>query len=134
MIELITLEAYAMGRDKLYPNDWTDEVKNNAIRLLGIVNEFLNELGIKEAIVSSGFRPPAINNITTNAAKKSYHMTGLAVDIKDNSKKDLANLVASRPDLLRKHGLWMEDKNHTNDWVHLDIGSRTDRPSRVFLP
>ena len=132
--KLIALEQYAMGRDKLYPLDWTDEVKNNAIKLLDIINTFLTELGIEEAIVSSGFRPPAINNKTTNAAKRSYHMIGLAIDLKDNEQQNLGKLVASRPDLLKKYNLWLEDLNHTKYWVHLDIGTRADRPSRVFLP
>jgi len=134
MNDLITLDQYSMGRDKLYPDEWTQDVQNNAIRLLKIVNAFLNELGIKEAIVSSGFRPAAINGKITNAAKKSYHMIGLAVDIKDNDNQDLANLIASNPDLLRKYNLWLESPAATKGWAHIDLGSRMDRPSRVFNP
>lgn len=135
---LITIDQYAMGRDKLYPDEWTKEVQENAKKLLDKVNAFLIELGIEKVSVSSGFRPAAINNKVTNAAKKSYHMLGMAVDILDNKNQDLAKLVANNPILLKKYELWMEDLNSTKgkntNWVHLDIGSRTDRPSRIFKP
>lgn len=136
----ITLDQYTKdpqtGADRRlqYPLDWTPEVEANAIKFLAIVGNFLDELGIKEITISSGFRPLAINNKTLHAAKSSYHMLGLAVDLKDNEKKDLAKLVASRPDLLRKYNLFMEDMAHTNYWCHIDLGVRADRPSRVFIP
>lgn len=137
--QLITLSDYTKdpqtGEDRSlqYPTEWTDTTKANAIKLLGVINSFLSELGITKAIVSSGFRPSSINNKTLHAAKSSYHMNGLAIDIKDNSNQDLAKLVASRPDLLKKYNLWMEDMNSTHYWVHIDMGTRSDRPSRVFL-
>jgi hypothetical protein len=136
----ITLDDYTKdpqtGADRRlqYPLDWTPEVQANAIKLLKVINSFLTELGIEEATVSSGFRPLAINNKTLHAAKSSYHMSGLAVDLKDNNIQDLGKLIASRPDLLKKYNLWLEDLNHTHYWTHLDLGTRTDRPSRVFLP
>jgi hypothetical protein len=138
MKELINLKQYKMGRDLLYPDEWTKEVESNAINLLEKVNELLNELGIQEAVVSSGFRPAAINGKITHAAKRSYHMLGMAVDIVDNKNQDMGKLIASRPDLLLKHGLWLEDLSstigHTTNWVHLDCGVRQERPSRTFKP
>lgn len=134
MIELITLENYKMGRDKLYPKEWTPEVEKNAIKLLLAINSFLNEIGITKAVVSSGFRPSAINAALPNSAKKSAHMTGLACDIQDNKNQDLATLIASKPDLLRKYNLFMENPKSTKNWVHLDICFRIDRPSRIFNP
>jgi len=135
---LITLEQYAMGRDKLYPDEWTPEVQLNAKTLLEKVNALLNELSIDKAVVSSGFRPSTINNKVTNAAKKSAHMIGKAVDILDNKNQDLAKLIANNPILLKKYDLWMESstatKGQNTNWVHLDFMVRKDRPSRVFLP
>lgn len=137
-IELITLEAYLMGREKLYPSEYTQEVQDNAKRLLLNVNAFLVELGVKSAKVTSGFRPAAINGALPNSAKRSYHMLCLAVDILDNKNQDLAHLVSSRPDLLRKYGLFLESpdatKGKNTNWVHLDLGTRADRPSRIFIP
>jgi len=144
MKELISLDLYftdfvtKKDRRVLYPNEYNDNIKNNAIKLLGLVNQLLNDLGIESADVTSGWRPSQINNKTTNAAKKSYHMLGMAIDILDNHNQDLCKLVSNRPDLLKKYGLWMEDHGSTKgintNWCHLDMGTRQDRPSRVFLP
>lgn len=138
MNEIISLEAYLMGRQKLYPLEYTPELQQNAIKLLKQVNALLNELGIKSAKVSSGWRPAAINSQTPNAAKRSAHMICLAVDILDDKNQTLAKLVGSRPDLLKKYSLWMEDSNATiginTNWCHLDLMSRQDRPSRTFKP
>ncbi len=125
-------------RRKQYASDFTQEINNNAIILLDKVNSLLGELGIKTADVTSGWRPEAINSKTANAAKRSAHMIGKAVDILDNENQDLAKLVASRPDLLRKYELFMEDMNSTRgkntNWCHVDYMSRSDRSSRVFIP
>ena len=125
-------------RRKQYASDFTDEINNNAIVLLDKVNSLLGELGIKTGDVTSGWRPAAINSKTANAAKRSAHMIGKAVDLLDNDNQDLAKLVASRPDLLRKYELFMEDMNSTRginqNWVHLDYMVRSDRPNRIFIP
>jgi len=131
---MITMEDYTKGRDKQYPEEWTPEVQANAIKLLDIVNKFLTELGIDEVEVTSGFRPAAINASLPNSAKRSYHMTGLAVDLSDNKTQDLARLIKSRPDLLKKYSLWLESPDATKYWCHIDLGVRTDRASRVFIP
>lgn len=134
----ITLEMYLMGREKTYPKELTQEIINNINCLLDKVNLLLFELGVKEAKVSSGWRPAAINSATPNAAKRSLHMTGKAIDILDNKEQSLANLIVSKPELLKNYELWIEDPAHTKgkntNWVHLDIGARKDRPLRMFKP
>jgi uncharacterized protein YcbK (DUF882 family) len=138
--EVISLDSYftdyvsKADRRKQYASEFTPEYLANAQKLLVQVNALLNDLNIKSAVVSSGWRPPQINATTPNAAKRSLHMVCLAVDILDNKNQDLAKLIASKPDLLRKYGLWLEDPNSTRNWVHLDLGVRSDRPSRIFLP
>ena len=144
MNPLISLNLYftdyvtKADRRVQYASEYTDDIKNNAIKLLALVNQILSDLGIESADVTSGWRPPQINNKTTNAAKRSYHMIGSAVDILDDKDQTLAKLIASRPDLLKKYGLWLESPDSTHgintNWAHLDNGARTDRPSRVFLP
>lgn len=144
MQEVINLDLYfrdyvtKSDRRQQFAAECTPEVLANAKKLLIQVNALLIELGIKKADVTSGWRPASINSQTQNAAKKSFHMLGLAVDILDDSKQNLANLVASRPDLLKKYNLWLEDPKSTRgkntNWVHLDLGVRADRPSRIFLP
>ena len=134
---MLTLEEYAMGRDRDYPDEW-ETAKPNAINLLSLVNAFLDELGYDAAVVSSGFRPSAINAATPNAAKNSLHKLGKAVDIADHSgllrKLLWINGVSVKADLLRKYNLWMENPEWTSSWIHLDIGDRMDRTSRTFKP
>jgi len=144
MQELITLDAYftdfisKKDRRKQYPNDFNQQIQDNAVKLLAKVNAFLNELGIESAQVTSGWRPPSVNANTPNSAKRSLHMMGLAVDILDDKDQSLAKLVPNKSDLLRKYGLWVEDKDSTRgkntNWCHLDCGQRTDRPIRSFRP
>lgn len=140
--EIISLENYITANgaypDRLQSIELTKEIKDNAIILLNMINQLLRELGIKEAKVSSGFRPSRVNSSLANAAKKSLHLRGSACDILDDKNQSLGNLIKSRPDLLKKYGLWMEDLSSTkginNPWVHLDLGTRPDREIRIFIP
>ena len=111
----------------------TSELKQNGVKLLNQVNQFLKDIGIKQVIVSSGFRTSEANASLPNSAKRSLHMSCKAIDIADPDG-GLATLIENEPDLLRKYGLWLEDPNYTKSWVHLDIGVRSDRPSRTFVP
>lgn len=135
---IITLDAYLMGRDKQFPQEFTQEVLLNAITLLEKVNALLWNLGIKFAEVSSGWRPAAINGAVPNAAKRSLHMTGKAIDIKDDKGQSLAGKILTKPELLKNYDLWLEDpaatKGKNTNWVHLDVGIRSDRPLRMFKP
>lgn len=139
----ISLADYAMGRDAQFLNEW-ELARENAAFLLKKVNALLKDLHLLwpdwnfEAEVSSGFRPSSLNEKIPNAAKKSLHMTGRAIDLKDiDGSFKLAFQPLIDPDhaaLLRKYGLFMEHPNWTKTWVHFDIGPRADRPSRVFIP
>ena len=138
MNRLIDEKSFYMGRDEQYKDQLTDELKVNTKALLEQVNAFLTELGITEAKVTSGWRPAAVNANVANSAKKSLHQVCKAVDILDDKDQTLANLILSKPDLLVKYSLWMEDKDSTKgkwtNWVHLDMGVRSARPLRVFKP
>jgi hypothetical protein len=140
--DLITLEALLTSSNR-YPDranspDCTDEVKKNGALLINRVNALLNELGVTSVDVTSGFRTASSNAQVANAAKRSLHMQGKAVDLLDDKEQTLAKLVDSRPDLLKKYDLWLENPDFTKgkntNWVHLDMGTRTDRPSRKFNP
>ena len=131
--EVITLDQYFMGRRELYPNEFAQYISDNAVLLLKVVNPFLLELGITEAEVTSGWRPNSLNATVPNAVQHSNHTIGKAVDIKDVDGK-LDNLFRAHPELLRQYGLFLESPDSTPGWSHLDIATRTDRPSRIFLP
>lgn len=111
----------------------TQELKDNGTRLVGVINSLLTELGITGVKVSSGFRPSSVNANVPGAAKKSLHMQCLAIDLEDKDGK-IGKIVASKPQLLRKYGLFIENIEKTKGWMHCDLGSRLDRPSRMFNP
>lgn len=134
----LSLKDLTMGRDVSYPKEYTEEVQNNLKKLLAAVNAFLLDLGLTEKPkVSSGWRPAAINSSTPNAAKRSNHMVGLAVDILDDKSQSLAKQVLMRLDLLKKHGLYLEDPQSTvgkyTNWVHLQVKAPASG-KQVFKP
>lgn len=131
---MITLQEYFMGRDEEYSAELSDEIIENAQQLLKKVNAYLDDLGIGAVKVSSGWRPPTYNAKVPNAAKKSHHMTGHAVDISDPHRY-LARRVLEIQNLalLDKHGLIAENPEHTKTWVHLqDVPVPSGR--RIFNP
>lgn len=136
-VEIIKLNDYitASGKypERINDKECTKAVKDNALVLLNKVNQLLEELGIKTATVSSGFRPSAVNAATKGAAKKSLHMSGRAIDLYD-PKHEIAHKILANPELLKKYDLWMEDIAATPRWTHLDNGTRTERPLRIFKP
>lgn len=138
----ITLQNYltASGRypDRAKSSELTPEYLKNADNLLLAVNALLTELSWTKAVnVSSGFRP-SVANSAAGGAKKSRHRTCNAIDLVDDSNQTLGKLLLRFPDLLRKHGLFMENLLYTTsktNWVHLQYSPEMkDRPSRTFIP
>lgn len=126
---MITRDEILMGRDKQAPLTGLMEV--NLKKLLQAVNK-LRAAYNKPMIVSSGYRPAAINATIPGAAKKSNHMACLAVDFADRDGK-LAEYCLNNLKLLEEFGLWMEDPAHTKGWVHLQrVPPRSG--NRVFKP
>lgn len=141
MTTQITLDDYWMGRDKSYPAELTDEIRRNAEHTVSLVNLLLFHAakdGVvliasnKRSLVNSGWRPPAINAATKNAAKKSNHMLGLACDVSDPTGSLDAWCMANL-DELEAVGLWMEHPSATLGWCHLQtVPPRSGK--RVFQP
>lgn len=130
---MITLRDYWMGRDVLYPLAMTPEIEANAERLLGLVNAILAMYG-GHPKVSSGWRPPKVNEITPNAAVNSKHMTGQAIDLADH-EGELDDWLMSDAglDAMNKIGLWIEHPAATKGWTHLQsVPPKSGR--RVFYP
>lgn len=136
---MLSLDVFWMGRDRQYASELTDEIKDNAKVLVDKVNALLSDLGWdKDVSVSSGWRPQTVNQKTAGAGAKSPHTMGMAVDIIDDKNQTLAKLILGRPELLEKHGLWLESPDHTKgkwtNWVHLDTKQRSKRAIQVFNP
>lgn len=139
----LTLIDYWMGRDLLYPAELTDEIRQNAVVLLGRVNLVLilaKKDGVAPGIdevtgtyVASGWRPSAVNDRTSNAAKGSTHLTAEGIDLQECAGRMFARWCLAHLDVLEAVDLWMEDPQWTPTWVHLQ--SRPPRSgNRVFIP
>jgi hypothetical protein len=139
----ITEKDYFMGRDQRFPELLTAELKTNAAETVRRLNALLAEAdreniqpGINPGTgthVSSGWRPPAVNDATANAAAKSTHITCEGCDIRDNAERGLARWCLRNLAKLEGIGLWMEDPCWTPTWVHL----QTRPPGsgrRVYVP
>lgn len=135
---MLTLNDWITSSGK-YPeraksSELTDEIKKNANTLLTLVNALLTDLAVDPMPkVSSGFRPSSVNSALPNAAKRSLHMTGLAIDLADEDN-NLDKLIQVKPELLDKYELWLEHPDATDRWTHLDKGTRTARKVRIFRP
>jgi hypothetical protein len=116
------------GRDIAHP--LTEEYKKNLDRLLISVNR-LRALWGKPLVVSSGYRPAAIN-AAVGGAKASHHMTCAAADFVDTEGL-LARWLISRLDVLEACALWMEDPQHTPGWTHCQIYPPKSG-NRIFKP
>lgn len=131
----ITLDEYYMGRDKKFASDLTDDLKKNAIDLLERVNQLLeHHAGFKdsELIVSSGWRPPAVNAVTGGASRRSKHMTCQAIDLSDRNRR-ISKWCLDNLSRLEEEGLYLEDPAHTPTWCHLQsVPPKSKR--RVFKP
>lgn len=128
---MITKSELLMGRDKLYPKEYTAEIDKNIDRLLVIMNK-IRTVYAKPMIVDSGWRPKVINDATSNSAKRSNHMLGLAVDIKDADSK-LMQWVIANLNLMQQLGVYMEDFRWTPSWCHFQIIS-PGSGKRIYIP
>lgn len=136
---MLTLQDWITSSGK-YPeraksDELTDTVLDNAQLLLDSVNDLLVALGmdLSKVSISSGFRPSSVNTKIPNAAKKSLHMTGLALDLLDTDGK-IDSLIEKNSHLLETYGLWLESPTKTPNWCHLDKGTRSKRKIKIFFP
>lgn len=119
---MIILADYWMGRDQTHAADLTEAITDAAAELLGRVNLLLSWAmrdNVRPTGIASGWRPAGINAATANAAAKSKHLTGHAIDLRDNGTRDLAIWCLKNEDALAEIGLWMERPQWTPTWVHL---------------
>jgi hypothetical protein len=134
---MITLTDYWMGRDQEYPNELTDAIRERASHTVSRANLLLtvykDDTGDSEPkLVSSGWRPPQVNANVPNAAVRSKHMTGEAIDISD-PEGDLDQWCMDNLQELEDIGLYLEHPSATKNWCHLQtVAPRSGK--RVFYP
>lgn len=116
------------------------EVYANSVILLERVNHLLEMVlklvpdmeAAKHPQVNSGWRPAAYNATVPNAATRSKHTTGEAIDLADPDG-ELDNLLLDNIGLLQGAGLWMEHPLATKNYCHLQcVPPRSS--NRVFYP
>ena len=136
---MITLEQFYKGRDKQYASDLTAEIQKNAEEILRRANRLLELFTAANPKAhargcNSGWRPPAVNAGVKNAAPKSNHMKGLAIDIEDDDEElDKWLMTAAGQKALEICQLWMEHPSATPRWAHVQsVPPRSGR--RVFNP
>lgn len=130
---MIILSDYWMGRDVAYPLALTPDIKRNAITTVALANELLALFGQRRK-VNSGWRPPAVNAATPNAAAMSKHMLGQAIDLAD-PEGDLDEWLMGDigQAAMTRIGLWHEHPAATKGWAHLQtVPPRSGR--RTFYP
>ena len=120
---MITAKEILMDRDITDPLQ--TEQFYNLLDLLPRVN-LIRFLYGKPLTVSSGYRPESINN-SVGGAKKSNHMILKAVDFKDPDGQ-FAQWCLVNLDKLKSAGLYMEDPNTTQGWVHLQTTPTINNP------
>ncbi|HVI51846.1 MAG TPA: DUF882 domain-containing protein [Candidatus Sulfotelmatobacter sp.] len=89
---------------------------------LDIIWIYQTILGLDEAVLLSGYRTPHTNANLEGAARHSFHMRGMALDLMVPGRHS----VASVGDEMRRFigggiGLY-----HARDFVHLDVGPQRD--------
>lgn len=140
----ITMKDYWMGRDAQYPRALSTEIRRNAELIVELVNKLLRGLAATDvpvetsprtgSVLSSGWRPPEVNEATPGAAPKSHHLAGRAADLYDpEGAIDDYLITLEGQELLKSLGLWMEHPSATKGWCHVQsVPPRSGR--RVFYP
>lgn len=107
----------------------------NLNQLIDAINIIQESYG-KQLTITSGLRSDAQQKLLIAAGKskatKSLHLSGEAIDVSDADSLFWAFLMKNI-DLLEKLGIYLEDKNSTPTWTHLQL-----RPpksgKRIFIP
>lgn len=144
---MITIDQYLMGRDREHGHLLSVELRTNAHRTVEVANKLLvlaKTAGVSleasprtGSIVTSGWRPPAINAATLGAATRSLHMQCLAIDLYDPDGDLDQWCLECEQTVLKDLGLWHEHPAATKGWCHVQLRpqpsfARTGR--RVFYP
>lgn len=148
---MLSEESYWKGSDSIdrrvrYAEDYTQEIEDNGQETMHRTNLLVamyGELTKKPTptTYASGWRPPSVNEATSNSASASKHLLALAGDVKDTKEGDFAWWCFNHKDdilALPKIDLYMEHPsatviNHSTPWCHLQIVPPKSN-LRVYFP
>lgn len=128
---MISMEELLMGRAELAKLPL--EIQSNLAILLERINKVRAAYG-KPMTVNSGLR--LAGNQPANAAAKSNHLIGAAVDIGDDAEGTLWKWVLENLQLMKNIGMWLENPNWTHgqgNWVHFQISPPSSK-KRIYVP
>lgn len=131
LIDPITKDDILMGRDKLYPSDYTKDISDNLDKLLSVLNKIQEAYG-KKFKINSGWRPAIVNASVPGAAVHSKHTEGLAVDIADKDG-DIMRWTLANLQFMKELGVHMEDWRWTPSWTHYQCVPPKSG-NRIFIP
>ena len=131
-----------MGRDKTHKLYLTTDIIKNAIITVECVNLLIEQLNFakipleiyppSKTILTSGWRPPTINENIPGAAPRSKHISGQACDIYD-PEGEIDEWLMAHLNVLESIGLWLEHPLATKTWTHVQtVPPKSGK--RVFFP
>jgi zinc D-Ala-D-Ala carboxypeptidase len=121
-----TRDGSRIPRDTLYRGEWVsgEEIADNITKLARELDKIRFQFGNNPTIINSWYRPPEINSLTDGAAEKSYHIIGLAADLRILNRD--SGRVYSVLDLTWEGGLGRYDGRTHIDLRHL-VGDNSAR-------
>lgn len=141
---MITVADYFMGRRERFPLAMSPAIEREAHRTVALLNALLSRAqadGVAlhtnpdtNTLLTSGWRPPAINSTTPGASATSKHMTAQAGDVYDPKEELDAWLMSPKGQAaMAEIGLWHEHPSATKGWAHLQTIPPSSR-RRTFYP
>lgn len=109
----------------------TDEIKKNLEDLLYKLNQ-IRIVFNKPMIITSGLRSLEDQKRINPKALKSRHISGQAADIADPTG-EVWTFLMQHMELLEANDLYLEDKNSTPTWVHIQTVPPASK-RRIFKP
>lgn len=128
---MISMDEILKGRANL--EDLPQDVQDNLNTLLEKINKVRQAYG-KPMKVNDGYRRP--EDQPKNAASKSNHLIGAAVDIDDDDSLFMWNWVKANLQLMKDIGFWFEDPRWTHGngtWMHFQI-CPPKSGKRIYVP
>ncbi len=114
-----TRDGSRIPRDTFYRGKWVtgEEIADNITKLARELDKIRFQFGDNPIFVNSLYRPPEVNALTDGAAEKSYHIIGLAADVRVLNQD--AGRVYKILDLTWEGGLGRYDGRTHVDLRHL---------------
>lgn len=125
---MISMADFLQGRDVKYP--LTPDLKFNASQMIHKL-ELLEGYWGYPLILTSGYRPEAINDAVFGARRGSWHTKCAAVDLHDAGGL-LSKWLLDHLYVLEETGLWMESPDSAKNHLHLQMYPPRSG-SRVFV-